>query len=83
MTALEKDILTILTDDARISAKGFVICNSVNSRNAGRVIQDGANGDDVTRLQDHLRDLGYFNQKSTGKFRSVTQKSVRHSRSAA
>ena len=32
----------LVQDDARISAKGFVICNSVNARNAGRVIQDGA-----------------------------------------
>lgn len=42
-----------------------------------RALQDGDDGEDVTRLQDHLRTLGYFSQKSTGKYRSVTRKAVK------
>ena len=41
-----------------------------------RVIDNGTDGDDVTRLQQHLKDLGYFNQNPTGKFRSITKKAV-------
>ncbi|MBQ7868398.1 MAG: peptidoglycan-binding protein [Clostridia bacterium] len=41
-----------------------------------RVISTGTDGEDVTRLQQHLKDLGYFDQKPTGKFRAITEKSV-------
>lgn len=41
-----------------------------------RVIKDGTDGDDVTRLQDQLSALGYFTAKSTGKYRSVTKQAV-------
>ncbi len=42
-----------------------------------RVIQNGTDGDDVTRLQQHLKDLGYFNQKPTGKYRSITAGAIK------
>ncbi|MBR6569175.1 MAG: peptidoglycan-binding protein [Clostridia bacterium] len=42
-----------------------------------RVLKEGLNGDDVTRLQQHLKDLGYFNQNPTGKYRSITSSAVK------
>ena len=42
-----------------------------------RVLEEGDDGDDVTRLQQHLKDLGYFNQNATGKFRSITREAVK------
>ena len=41
-----------------------------------RVIENGMDGDDVTRLQEQLSELGYFDQKPTGKYRSITAKAV-------
>jgi len=41
-----------------------------------RVIEDGTDGDDVTRLQERLKALGYFDQSPTGKYRSITAKAV-------
>lgn len=42
-----------------------------------RVLQNGDNGEDVTRLQERLKTLGYFSQKATGKYRSITVKAVK------
>ncbi len=42
-----------------------------------RVLENGDDGDDVTRLQQHLKDLGYFTQRPTGKYRAITQKAVK------
>ena len=42
-----------------------------------RVIDNGTDGEDVSRLQEHLKELGYFTQNATGKFRSITQKAVK------
>ena len=42
-----------------------------------RVLEDGDDGEDVTRLQQHLKDLGYFTQNATGKFRSITREAVK------
>lgn len=41
-----------------------------------RIISDGDDGEDVTRLQEELASLGYFTVNPTGKYRSVTQRSV-------
>ena len=42
-----------------------------------RVLQNGDNGDDVTRLQERLSALGYFSQKVTGKYRAITASAVK------
>ena len=42
-----------------------------------RVLKEGLDGDDVTRLQQHLKDLGYFDREPTGKYRSITSSSVK------
>lgn len=42
-----------------------------------RVLQNGDNGDDVTRLQERLSSLGYFSQKATGKYRAITASAVK------
>lgn len=40
-------------------------------------IEAGADGDDVTKIQDRLRELGYFNDESTGYFATGTQEAVK------
>lgn len=42
-----------------------------------RTLENGDDGDDVKRVQQALRDLGYLDANATGKFRSATEKSVR------
>lgn len=42
-----------------------------------RVIREGLDGEDVTRLQQRLKDLGYFDREPTGKYRSITSSAVK------
>ncbi len=42
-----------------------------------KVLRNGEDGDGVTRLQEHLIQLGYLDTKATGKFRSATEAAVR------
>ena len=42
-----------------------------------RLLANGDDGDDVTRLQERLKELGYFDQKATGKFRAKTAQAVK------
>lgn len=42
-----------------------------------RVLKNGDDGDEVTRLQQRLVDLGYLDTKATGKFRSATEGAVK------
>ncbi|MBE9007130.1 peptidoglycan-binding protein [Fortiea sp. LEGE XX443] len=39
-------------------------------------LSEGSNGASVTKLQQRLRDLGYFKMNPTGNFRSITKNSV-------
>ncbi len=41
-----------------------------------RLLINGMDGDDVTRLQEALQELGYFTNTVTEKFRSITQEAV-------
>ncbi len=42
-----------------------------------RSLKNGDNGEDVTRLQERLQELGYFSQKTTDKYRAITAKAVK------
>ena len=42
-----------------------------------RVIREGLDGEDVTRLQQRLKDLGYFDREPTGKYRSITSSAIK------
>ena len=42
-----------------------------------RVIREGLDGEDVTRLQQRLKDLGYFDREPTGKCRSITSSAIK------
>ena len=42
-----------------------------------RKLEYGVNGDLVARLQDRLRELGFYNAKSSGGYYEITQKAVR------
>ena len=41
-----------------------------------RTLKHGDDGDDVKRLQEALKDLGYFTQNASGKFRNATENAV-------
>lgn len=47
-----------------------------------RQLKSGDDGEDVTRLQEALRELGYFDQKATGKFREATRAAVKEFQAA-
>ncbi|BBD62223.1 peptidoglycan-binding domain 1 [Nostoc sp. HK-01] len=40
------------------------------------LLSEGSNGPEVTKLQQRLRDLGYFKMNPTGNFRSITKNAV-------
>jgi peptidoglycan hydrolase-like protein with peptidoglycan-binding domain len=71
---------------AGIAADGVVgsrtaqaISNAVNGGNVGGeypVLSEGSRGQAVTRLQQRLRQLGYFNATPTGNFRGLTRDAV-------
>ncbi len=42
-----------------------------------RILTSGDNGEDVSRLQNRLKELGYFSQKATGKYRAITADAVK------
>ncbi len=42
-----------------------------------RTLENGDDGDDVKRVQEALKSLGYLDANATGKFRSATEKAVR------
>lgn len=42
-----------------------------------RILTSGDNGEDVFRLQNRLKELGYFSQKATGKYRAITADAVK------
>ena len=42
-----------------------------------RILTSGDNGEDVSRLQNRLKELGYFSQKATGKYRAITANAVK------
>ncbi|MDD3336074.1 MAG: peptidoglycan-binding protein [Eubacteriales bacterium] len=42
-----------------------------------RTLKNGDDGDDVTRLQERLKELGYLDANATGKFRSATEGAVK------
>lgn len=42
-----------------------------------RDLANGDDGDDVTRLQERLKELGYFNRSATGKYRSITANAIK------
>jgi len=43
-----------------------------------RTLKNGDDGDDVKRMQEALRELGYLDANATGKFRSATESAVRN-----
>jgi len=53
-----------------------IILSSMTASAALQVLQKGMNGDQVQHLQDDLRTIGYFNNKSTGYFGDLTESSV-------
>lgn len=42
-----------------------------------RDLSNGDDGDDVTRLQERLKELGYFTRSATGKYRSITANAIK------
>lgn len=56
--------VTDLETDARLSIAEY------------RSLESGDEGEDVTRLQERLKSLGYFNNKATGRYLKITLASV-------
>ncbi|MEC2071323.1 C40 family peptidase [Alkalihalophilus marmarensis] len=53
------------------------VSGSTTQAAASTTLRQGARSAEVTRLQDRLRQLGYFNSNSTGYYGTVTTESVR------